>query len=67
MTDYFQSIGKPTEYYTGRARLDGILTPILIWEMKKIGESKTFKINGIELSQNFTPCSPFEAIGSVFR
>lgn len=65
MQEYFRTKKEPHEYYAVRPQLEGRIHPRIVWIFRKVTTKEEFRVNDLEMSENFEPCGAFEAIGSA--
>lgn len=69
MIQYFRTKQEPHTYFsaypvsTDRSESFDVR---VFWVFKPVGRDEPFNLESNEIPKNFEPCSPFEAISSVF-
>ena len=65
-SSYCKTISEPLRYYDCRGFIEDGDSPRVVWRLRCLGSEQTIILPPDAFAQNYVPCSPAEALGSLF-
>jgi hypothetical protein len=66
MSNYCKKKYPPVNYYECRAYVEDGDNPLIIWRLRQLLGEKSFNITPQMFADHYEPCSPGEALGTMF-